>query len=112
MFGHLVRMPPGRLPREVFQARPAGKRPRGRPRTRWRDYISSLAWEHLGIPQSELVDVAWERKVWGSAGTATPATRPRISGRRWMDGWMCKTDKLIRLYLNIKEYFKLRSSFE
>uniref|UniRef100_A0AAQ4PNU2 Reverse transcriptase domain-containing protein n=1 Tax=Gasterosteus aculeatus aculeatus TaxID=481459 RepID=A0AAQ4PNU2_GASAC len=29
-FGHLVRMPPGRLPREVFQARPAGKRPRGK----------------------------------------------------------------------------------
>ncbi|KAK5851497.1 hypothetical protein PBY51_023044 [Eleginops maclovinus] len=63
-FGHLVRMPPGRLPREVFQARPAGKR--GRPRTRWRGYISLLAWERLGIPQSELVDVARERKVWGS----------------------------------------------
>ncbi|KAK5930356.1 hypothetical protein CgunFtcFv8_026593 [Champsocephalus gunnari] len=59
-------MPPGRLPREVFQARPAGKRPRGRPRTRRRDYISSLAWERLGIPQSELVDVAREKKVWGS----------------------------------------------
>ncbi|KAK5915715.1 hypothetical protein CesoFtcFv8_001281 [Champsocephalus esox] len=65
-FGHLVRMPPGHLPREVFQARPAGKRPRGRPRTRWRDYISSLAWERLGIPQSELVDVAREKKVWGT----------------------------------------------
>ncbi|KAL3043760.1 hypothetical protein OYC64_003589 [Pagothenia borchgrevinki] len=65
-FGHLVRMPPGRLPREVFQARPAGRRPRGRPRTRWRDYTSSLAWERLGIPQSELVDVARERNVWGS----------------------------------------------
>ena len=64
-FGHLVRMPPGRLPREVFQARPAGRRPRGRPRTRWRDYISNLAWERLGIPQSELVNVAWEREVWG-----------------------------------------------
>ncbi|KAL3052884.1 hypothetical protein OYC64_005410 [Pagothenia borchgrevinki] len=58
-------MPPGRLPRQVFQARPAGRRPRGRPRTRWRDYISSLAWELLGIPQSELVDVAREREVWG-----------------------------------------------
>ena len=42
-FGHLMRMPPGRLPREVFLARPTGRRPRGRPRTRWRDYISSLA---------------------------------------------------------------------
>ncbi|KAJ7994746.1 hypothetical protein DPEC_G00252670 [Dallia pectoralis] len=58
-FGHLVRMPPGRLPREVFQAR------RGRPRTRWRDYISTLAWERLGIPKSELANVARERVVWG-----------------------------------------------
>ena len=65
-FGHLMRMPPGRLPREVFLARPTGRRPRGRPRTRWRDYISSLAWERLGIPQSELADVAGEREVWGS----------------------------------------------
>ena len=64
-FLHCV-LPPGRLPREVFQARPAGKRPRGRPRTRRRGYISSLAWERLGIPQSELVDVARERNVWGS----------------------------------------------
>ena len=48
--GHLVRMPPGRLPGEVFRARPTGRRPRGRPRTRWRDYVSRLAWERLGIP--------------------------------------------------------------
>uniref|UniRef100_A0A6Q2XTH9 receptor protein-tyrosine kinase n=1 Tax=Esox lucius TaxID=8010 RepID=A0A6Q2XTH9_ESOLU len=58
-------MPPGCLPREVFQARPAGRRPRGRPRTRWRDYISTLAWERLGFPQSELANVAWEREVCG-----------------------------------------------
>ncbi len=30
-FGNLVRMPPGRLPKEMFQTRPAGKRLRGRP---------------------------------------------------------------------------------
>ena len=44
-FGHQMRMPPGRLSREVFLARPAGRRPKGRPRTGWRDYISSLAWK-------------------------------------------------------------------
>ncbi|KAK3523969.1 hypothetical protein QTP70_017490, partial [Hemibagrus guttatus] len=48
--GHLFRMPPGRLPGEVFRACPTGKRPRGRPRTRWRDYVSRLAWERLGVP--------------------------------------------------------------
>ncbi|KAK0132808.1 LINE-1 reverse transcriptase [Merluccius polli] len=54
--GHLVRMPPGRLP--------GG--PGGRPRTRWRDYVSRLAWERLGIPQEELAEVAGEREVWAS----------------------------------------------
>ncbi|TWW64209.1 hypothetical protein D4764_03G0012170 [Takifugu flavidus] len=49
--GHLVRMPPGRLPGEVFRACPSGRRPPGRPRTRWRDYVSRLAWERLGIPR-------------------------------------------------------------
>lgn len=84
-FGHLVRMPPGRLLREVFQACPAGRRPRGRPRTRWRDYISNLAWEHLGIPQSELVNVAREREVWGPLLELLP---PRPDpGQADEDGW-------------------------
>ncbi|KAK3514344.1 hypothetical protein QTP70_015871, partial [Hemibagrus guttatus] len=46
--GHLFRMPPGCLPGEVFRACPTGKRPRGRPRTHWRDYVFRLAWERLG----------------------------------------------------------------
>ena len=41
-------------------------KPRGRPRTRWRDYVSRLAWERLGIPQEELDEVAGEREVWAS----------------------------------------------
>uniref|UniRef100_A0A3Q3XBL8 RING-type domain-containing protein n=1 Tax=Mola mola TaxID=94237 RepID=A0A3Q3XBL8_MOLML len=57
-FGHLGRMPPGRLPGEVLRACPSGRRPRGRPRTSWRDYISRLAWERLGVPPEELVEVA------------------------------------------------------
>ncbi|TWW78199.1 hypothetical protein D4764_11G0003200 [Takifugu flavidus] len=85
--GHLVRMPPGRLPGEVFRACPSGRRPPGRPRTRWRDYVSRLAWERLGIPPDELEEVAGEREVWASLlRLLPPATR--ISGREWMDGWM------------------------
>lgn len=51
-FGHLIRMPPGRLPLEVFSGhvRLTGD-PDGRPRTRWTDYLGHLLWEHLGIPQ-------------------------------------------------------------
>ena len=65
-FGHLTRMPPGRLLGEVFRACPTGRRPRGRPRTRWRDYISRLAWERLGVPPDKLEEVAGEREVWAS----------------------------------------------
>ncbi len=36
----------------------------GQTRSRWRDHISALTWEHLRIPQSELVDVAREREIW------------------------------------------------
>ncbi|KAK3562555.1 hypothetical protein QTP86_002034 [Hemibagrus guttatus] len=64
--GHLFWMPPGCLPGEVFRACPTGKRPRGRPRTRWRDYVSRLAWEHLGVPPEELEEVSGEREVWAS----------------------------------------------
>ncbi|KAK3515281.1 hypothetical protein QTP70_013483 [Hemibagrus guttatus] len=60
--GHLFRMPPGRLPGEVFRACPTGKRPRGRPRTLWRDYVSRLAWERLGVPPEELEEVSGERE--------------------------------------------------
>uniref|UniRef100_A0A3Q4AJ45 Uncharacterized protein n=1 Tax=Mola mola TaxID=94237 RepID=A0A3Q4AJ45_MOLML len=56
-------MPPGCLPGEVFRACPSGRRPRGRPKTRWRDYISRLAWERLGVPPDELVEVAGERNL-------------------------------------------------
>ncbi len=47
---------------------PSGKRPWGRPR----DYISRLAWKHLGIPQDELEEVAREKDVWVSLLSLLP----------------------------------------
>ena len=81
--GHLVRMPPERLPGVVFRACPTGKRPRGRPRTRWRDYVSRLVWERLGVPPEELEEVAGERDVWTSLLRLLPP-RPdhRLNGRK------------------------------
>ena len=64
--GHLYRMPPGRLPREVFLACPTVRRPRGRPWTHWSDYVSQLAWEHFGILLEELEEVSGERGIWAS----------------------------------------------
>ncbi|TWW54923.1 hypothetical protein D4764_0190400 [Takifugu flavidus] len=48
------------------ESRCSSARPPGRPRTRWRDYVSRLAWERLGIPPDELEEVAGEREVWAS----------------------------------------------
>lgn len=41
-FGRWVKIPPRRLPEEVFQARPDGRRPQG---THWKDYIFQLFWK-------------------------------------------------------------------
>ncbi|KAI3372049.1 hypothetical protein L3Q82_006910 [Scortum barcoo] len=84
-------MPPGRLPREVFQAcpcNPTGRRPRGRPRTRWRDYVSRVAWERLGDPPGRAGGSVWGEGGLGiSAQTAASATRSQTK-RMKMDGWM------------------------
>uniref|UniRef100_A0A3B3BDQ3 Cadherin domain-containing protein n=1 Tax=Oryzias melastigma TaxID=30732 RepID=A0A3B3BDQ3_ORYME len=85
--GHLIQMPPGRLPGEVFRACPTGRRPRGRPRTRWRDYVSRLAWKCLGVPPEELEEVGGEREVWASLLDCCPRD-PVPDKRKKMDGWM------------------------
>ncbi len=43
---------------------PAGRRPRDRRRSRWRDLNPALTWRRLRISQSELDDVGREREVW------------------------------------------------
>jgi len=74
-FGHLIRMPPRRLPLEVFWTRPTGRRPWGRPRTCWRDYISHLAWERFKTSQEELESFAGEKEVWGALLSLLPLQR-------------------------------------
>ena len=38
-FGHVSRMPQERLPKQALLAKANGRRPVGRPRTRWTDYV-------------------------------------------------------------------------
>ncbi len=83
-FGHVVRMPPVRLPREVFQARPARKAPGQNQIQVERLYLCTglgMPWDH----QSDLADVAREREVWGPL---LKLTRPWIRAWRWMGGTM------------------------
>ena len=48
--GHVTRMSQERIA--------IGRRPRGRPRTRWQDYVEVLSWSRLGIPAEHLSFVA------------------------------------------------------
>jgi len=62
--GHLSRMPQERLPKQVLLGKVKGKRPVGRPRTRWVDYIEDLGWNRLGLQPSEMLAAVADRDVW------------------------------------------------
>ena len=49
-FGHVSRMPRERLPKQALLAKANGRRPVGRPRTRWTNYIKDLgAWDFTQV---------------------------------------------------------------
>lgn len=61
--------------------RPTGRRPRGGPRTRWRDSVSRLIGERLSVPE-ELEDV--ERGV--SVCVETPPPEPERDDQVYEEG--------------------------
>jgi len=65
-----------RLARQVLLATPTGKRPRGRPRTRWSDCISDLAWPRLGAEPAELPEVV-DREVFRVLPRLLPQDPPK-----------------------------------
>jgi len=67
-------MSQGKPARHVLLATLMGKRPRGRPRTKWSDYISELAWTSLGVESAKLSDIAVDREVFPVLLAAAHAT--------------------------------------
>ena len=63
-FGHVSRMPWERLPKQALLAKANGRRPVGRSRTRWTDYIEDLGWNRLGLYPSKMMEVMENREVW------------------------------------------------
>ena len=63
-FGHVSRMPQESLPKQALLAKANERRPVGRPRTRWTNYIEDLGWKCLGLHPSEMMDVMEDREVW------------------------------------------------
>ena len=62
-YGLMTRMSQERTAKKLLLcSTPIGRRPRGRPRTRWRDYVD-LSWSRLGIPEEHVYFVAEDRDV-------------------------------------------------
>ena len=60
-YGHVTQMSQERTAKTPLCSTPIGRRPTGRPRTLWRDYVEDLSWSRLGIPAEHLSFVAEDR---------------------------------------------------
>ena len=63
-YGHVTRMFQERTAKKLLCSTPIGRRPRGRPRIRWRDYVEDHSWSRLGIPAEHLSFVVENRDAW------------------------------------------------
>ena len=63
-YGHVTRIYQERTAKKLLCSTPIGRRPRGRPRTRWQDYAEDLSWSRLGIPAEHLSFVAEDPDAW------------------------------------------------
>ena len=79
-FGHVSRMPQERLPKQALHAKANGRRPVGRPRTRWTDYIEDLGWNRLGLRPSKMMDVMEDHEVWRLNVELLPRNSHGIAG--------------------------------
>ena len=94
-----------------LQSTPMGKRPRGRPRTRWRDFISDLAWSCLGVERAELSEIAVDRDVfWVHLGLLPPQLLPKEKRARiWVNEWVCRPTLNFSIYeINFRLFAKCK----
>ena len=80
-FGHVSRMPQKRLSKQALLAKANGRRPVGRPRTRWTDYIEDLGWNRLGPHPSKRMKVMEDGEVWRLNLELLPPQPSRKSGK-------------------------------
>ena len=57
-------MPQERLPKQALLAKANGRRPVGRRRIRWINYIEDHGWNRLGLHPNKIMDVIEDNEVW------------------------------------------------
>ena len=80
-FGHVSIKPQERLPKHALHAEANGRRPVGRPGTRWTNYIENLGWNRLGLCPSEMMEVMEDCEVWRLNLELLPPQPSRKSGQ-------------------------------
>ena len=83
LVGHLSRMPQERLPKQALFAKANGRRPVGRPRSRWSNYIEDLERNRFGLHSSERMDVMEDCEVWWLNLEQLLPQPSRKSGQWW-----------------------------
>jgi len=82
--------PPWRQDCFGLQSTPMEKRPSGRPRTRWSNYISGLACSRHGVEQAELSEIAVDSEVfWALLRLLPPRFSQKEVGTK-MSKWICR----------------------
>ena len=54
----------GNTPKQALLAKANGRRPVGRPGTRWINYIKDLGWNRSGLHPIKMMDAMEDREVW------------------------------------------------
>ena len=80
-FGHVSRMPQEKLPKQALLAKANKRRPVGRPRTMWIDYIKDFGWNRWGLHPNEMMEVIEDRAVWRLNLELLPSQPSRKSGQ-------------------------------
>ena len=92
-YGHVTQMSQKRTAKKLLCSTPIDRKPRGRPRTRLRDYVEDLSWSRLGIPAEHLPLLQRIEMLGGSNLSCCPRDPPRISGSRKLIDWLVQVNK-------------------
>ena len=74
-------MPQESLLKQALLAKANGRKPVGRPRTRWTTYKENLGWNRLGLHPSKMIDAMEDREVWRLNLEFLPPQSSRKSGQ-------------------------------